>query len=896
VEAVTDETWASIEAHFDAVRQLAPAERAAALAAIANDEVRREVASLLANLGTGGTFAAVVGSVAARLESFPLLDRIGSYRVVRRLGEGGQGAVFEAARDDGRFQQRVAIKIVKWDVDSETARRRFRDERQILAGLEHPYIARLLDGGETSGGAPYLVMEFVEGLPLVQATDGWTQSRKLELFVKVAEAVAAAHRKLIVHRDLKPGNILVMADGTPKLLDFGIAKLLDTGEDRTGTAMPALTPDYASPEQIRAQPISTASDVYSLGVVLYQLLTGRKPYTLENATPLELDRVICEELPAPAGLDSELDAILAMALRKEPERRYQGVEAFAGDVERYLHGRPVLARPDTITYRARKYVRRHWMGLLAAAITLVAICGGVAAALYEASIAQYRFQQVRKLAHSFVFDYHDELAKVQGNTAVREKMVSTAIQYLDALAGSASSDLDLQKELAAAYQRVGDAQGFPTKPNLGHTQSAIASYRKAASINEAVVTREPAYRKELGGFYTDFAFLLRYTNDYSAAIRMAEAALHSEEQRARARPDDEAAQIRLSRVWALAGDLDEDLGNFRPALAKNQSGNAIAQAVLARWRNRESLLAAQGAVVRVGTGARASGHLTEALEAFNEDEKLLNELHNLEPANAQYPRAVAILAQFRSSVYDDDSQPSLEEPAKCLEYSRQYLEFARRMVEADPNNAAGKFSLAVALFRLSFPLKHFDPAGAVAAAQESIRLFDQRIAAGDRSILVVSRRVRAQRRLAEAQLSAGRIREARATAVEALSGQRKLAAKYPDGREEATTLAGTLLTAADGFDAMGDTGSALGYLTEAESISAKIFSQMQAEATFLVILSRAREALARHWQRAGDEAQARHWLDESIRLWREFPDQNEFVRRKIEQFSKADVMPKAARK
>ena len=224
-------------------------------------------------------------------------ERIGPYKLLRRLGQGGQGAVFEGLRDDGTFAHRVAIKIVKWEADSPAARERFRLERQILAGLSHPHIARLFDGGETTGGAPYLVMEFVEGQPLIKATEGWTQKRKLDLFLDVAAGVSYAHGKPIVHRDLKPGNIMVTPEGAAKLLDFGIAKLLEPGAEATQTAMQALTPAYASPEQVLGQQITTASDVYSLGFVLYELLTGRRPYLVETVTPFEMSRVICGQAP-----------------------------------------------------------------------------------------------------------------------------------------------------------------------------------------------------------------------------------------------------------------------------------------------------------------------------------------------------------------------------------------------------------------------------------------------------------------------------------------------------------------------------------------------------------------------------------------------------------------------
>src|SRR5262249_25625550 len=287
------------------------------------------------------------------------------------------GAVYEADRDDEQFRQQVAIKIIKRGMDTDFVRDRFLRERQILATLDHPHIARLFDGGATEDGRPYFVMEFVDGEPI---TDYCRRrelplDEKLKLFRDVCSAVQHAHQKLVVHRDLKPSNILVTADGTPKLLDFGIAKLLapDTGEavTRTETAIRLMTPDYASPEQVRGGAITTATDVYSLGVSLYELLTGRRPYQFETYSPLEIERAICDPEPPPPSdaarrqpgtslklarqLAGDLDNIVLMAMRKKPDRRYQSVEQFSADLLRFGAGLPVAARPDSFVYRTGKF-------------------------------------------------------------------------------------------------------------------------------------------------------------------------------------------------------------------------------------------------------------------------------------------------------------------------------------------------------------------------------------------------------------------------------------------------------------------------------------------------------------------------------------------------------------
>ena len=338
---------------------------------------------------------------------------IGAYRIVRSLGEGGMGEVFLAERADEQFRQQVAIKLVRRGLLSRHVQGRLKQERQILASLEHPNIARLYDGGTTADGTPYIVMEYIDGQPIDAYCDSrvLTIEQRLKLFMIVCSAVHRAHQNLIVHRDLKPSNILVTAEGVPKLLDFGIAKLLDERAMNHTMAVTqddvrVMTPDHASPEQVRGELISTASDIYVLGVLLYGLLSGRKPFVLRGTRLVELERTICEGTPAPLGnvttvtedidlealeriadrrsttparlrreLRGDLDNIVMMAMRKEPERRYSSVEQFSADIQRYLTGMPVLARPDAWTYRAAKFVARHAMGVALSAAFLLLLVG-----------------------------------------------------------------------------------------------------------------------------------------------------------------------------------------------------------------------------------------------------------------------------------------------------------------------------------------------------------------------------------------------------------------------------------------------------------------------------------------------------------------------------------------
>jgi serine/threonine-protein kinase len=309
--------------------------------------------------------------------------RVGRYTIQDLIGKGGMGAVYRAVREDD-FRMQVAIKLLKRGTDTE-ALGRFRAERQILAGLQHPNIARLLDGGATETGLPYFVMEYVDGTPLPEYAAALPVRQRLELFRSVCSAVQYAHQNLIVHRDIKPANILVTRQGAPKLLDFGIAKLLDPMADGSTTGLTAagarlMTPGYASPEQVLGQPVTKATDIYSLGAVLYELLTGQRAHPIEEYSADAIEKEICtHDPPKPSSvvkeLDPALDNIVLMALRKEPDRRYASVEQFSEDLDRFLQNRPVLARKESLTYRGRKFLKRNRVPAMAAAFGMVLVLG-----------------------------------------------------------------------------------------------------------------------------------------------------------------------------------------------------------------------------------------------------------------------------------------------------------------------------------------------------------------------------------------------------------------------------------------------------------------------------------------------------------------------------------------
>jgi predicted Ser/Thr protein kinase len=440
---MSDGRWHRVEDLFHRAADLAPTERAAFLStACGGDQgLREEVESLLAaDIDPEAVLEAAVAEAAGQLraetEDGAVLigQRIGPYLIVNLVGKGGMGTVYRAVRE-GEFRMEVALKLLKRGTDTDASLRQFRKERQILAALQHPNIARLLDGGATEDGLPYFAMEYVDGSPLLEYARPLSIRQRLELFRSVCAAVQYAHQNLIVHRDLKPGNILVTADGTPKLLDFGIAKLVDPesmGHDRTLTAAGGrrMTPDYASPEQVRGEPVTTATDVYSLGVILYELLTGERPYHLDTRSPEAIERAICSEEPRKPStwnrqLDPDLDNIVLMTLRKEPQRRYVSVEQLSDDVQRCLEGRPVRARKDTARYRAVKFVNRNKLGTIAAALAVLGIAAGVVAISREARRAEYRFRQVRKFARTVLFDLNPQIENLGGSTKARELLVKT---------------------------------------------------------------------------------------------------------------------------------------------------------------------------------------------------------------------------------------------------------------------------------------------------------------------------------------------------------------------------------------------------------------------------------------------------------------------------------------
>lgn len=524
---MSPERWRQIEDVFARTEGLSPEEAEVFLdrECGADQELRREVEALLRNEPKSGALLKNMVEQAAGLLTASgkrmaadhsgqrLGMRIGHYRLLQVIGRGGMGVVYLAERDDEQYHKKVALKLVQQGHDTKFVLDRFRQERQILAQLEHPNIARFIDGGVTSEGIPYYVMEFVEeGDTLVQYCQRRNLSvrERLRFFLQAANAVYYAHRNLVVHRDLKPSNILVDKHGMVKLLDFGIAKVLDQEPGSgyvTQTVVRMMTPDYGSPEQVLGSPITIATDVYSLGAILYELLTDLPAHRFKNYSTAEIERIICHEdppLPSVAvlrektpeherlsrELTGDLDSIAAMAMRKEPERRYPSVGRLMDDIERYLNGQVVLAHRGTIRYHAAKFVRRHKLPIVAAAMVLLTLVGGITATAYQARRAERRFQQVRQLANTLLTDLDKRIALMPQSTELREWMASTVVRYLDNLAREAGNDDQLQLELAQGYYKIAQLLGAPGSSNLGQTKASLEHYRKASAIMERLAAEK----------------------------------------------------------------------------------------------------------------------------------------------------------------------------------------------------------------------------------------------------------------------------------------------------------------------------------------------------------------------------------------------------------------------
>ncbi|MHC4416238.1 MAG: protein kinase domain-containing protein [Planctomycetota bacterium] len=757
-----DESYKRAKELFLSVCDLGPDERDAAIGSACGDdaELRGEVESLLDHYDETRETSVIPSGEMSRAsvdrdEATP--DRIGSYRVLRELSRGGMGVIYLG--EDERFHRRVAIKVVKRGMDTEAVLHRFELERRLLAALNHQGISRLYDGGETPDGLPYFVMEYVEGRPLDQFCDTHclTIAERLQLFASVCDAVHYAHQNLVVHRDLKPGNILVTEEGVPKLLDFGIAKLLNPelslmGRELTSPGTRVMTPEYASPEQVRGEPITTGSDVYSLGVLLYQLVSGHRPYRLRRRVRAEIERAICEDEPERPStavsrvdeaeedelttadsthsitpesvsrvrggrperirkrLAGDIDNIVLMAMRKAPQRRYASAGQLAEDIRRHLGGMPVVARPDTISYRFSKFVRRHRAGVAAAAFIALSLIGGISGTSWQAQvtatqrdranvereIAERRLELVQALARTFMFDFHDSIQKLEGSIPAREMLVTTALKTLDDLSQEVGENPILKRDLASAYERVGDIRGGIRNPSLGDTDGALESYRAALELREAALFAaapdDAKARDEVAKSHTKVGDMLTNSGDVAGALAAYREALATRQRLLVADP----GSVETRRDLAIA------LGNVGATLietadiagAKENYDRSLAlrkEVAAAEPGNRKYQRDLSVGHIRVGGLLERTGDYENAVDQYREAVKLRGRILRAEPESGRATRDLAIAHYMVAHAYLGIPRADL-----AGDHLDHFLSVSAKRVADSPNDARAIRDLALA--------------------------------------------------------------------------------------------------------------------------------------------------------------------------------------------------------
>jgi hypothetical protein len=627
--------------------------------------------------------------------------RVGAFELNLRLGQGGSGTVYRAQRVDG-FDQVVAIKLLHHRADAALLRR-FERERSILAGLQHPHIARLFDAGTATDGTPYLVLELVDGT----TWDVWLAQQapdlrtRLQRFIAVCEAVEYAHRRLLVHRDIKPANILVDATGQPRLLDFGIAALLggDAQTTLTREGGRAMTPAYAAPEQIRGEPVTTATDVYALGLVLYETLTGRHALREPGDSDLALMRAITERdalrpslraaadtappIP-PQTLRGDLDNIVLAAIEKDPQRRYGSVRALIDDLEAWLAGRPVSARPHTPWYLLRKFVGRNRLAVAIAAVAAIGVLAASAAALWQAhaaetarALAERRFAQVRSFAGTVLFDYQEGIQKLAGSLPMQQRLVRDSLGFLEGLRAEAGEDRGLWADLAAAYLKTGDLQGNPYLSNVGDFAGAARSYAQALeALDRAAALGDASPQRQYvrAQLYARQAHLAYQNTELAPARALYEQSLAQYAALPAALRETLDVTLEHADTLEFYGDLlgregQASLLDAQGAHASYESARALRAAALARTPDEPRLrYAMYKSELREGEYEAGRNDMPRARAALLVALRTIEELSAKNPEDALIRREVALVYSRLVGVEDalDELDASVASALKAL--------------------------------------------------------------------------------------------------------------------------------------------------------------------------------------------------------------------------------------
>lgn len=643
----------------------------------ADEALQREVRELLAAHMEDGNFV----DTPAIVHLFPNAQdddadnwsgrRVGVYRITEEIGSGGMSRVYRAQRDDGQFEQQVAVKILRPSLESRDFIARFRSERQVLAGFSHPNIARLLDGGRTDEGKLYLVMECIDGQDIFEYCERRRLGipHRIELFRALCSAVQYVHQRLTIHGDLKCRNVLVTEEGNVKLLDFGLARLLGptTAAQAMADGMAVMTPNYASPEQLRGEPLTTATDIYSLGVVLHRLLTGELP-VCKCDPPQILGQHLCDsEVRLPSalarrvtdqrGIRGDLDFILERALRRDPARRYASVEQLSQDLRRHLLCLPILARENAVGYRAGRFIRRHTLAVAASALFVLILIGTTVAMSWQAHVigiertrAEGRFNDVRKLANSLIFDIHDSIRDLPGAQKSRHLLIDTSMHYLDSLSREAAGDPALQRELAAAYLRLGDVQGRALEANESDYAGALQSYRHSLALLTTSLASTPHdvdTRRDLVVNCGKLSDLLWHTGDAAGALSFSLRTVSNSQLLASSDIANRRYQALLAtsltdygyKLFKIRGATTEALKYMRRSIASLQS---LSAADPTNQRLRRTLSLAYG---RTAEMAAHEHRYAEALSTNRDALRLVEALRSESPENTDFPHLAAFSQQ-----------------------------------------------------------------------------------------------------------------------------------------------------------------------------------------------------------------------------------------------------------
>ncbi|MBI4903906.1 MAG: protein kinase [Acidobacteria bacterium] len=912
---MTPELWQKVEDVFAGAAELLPSEIPDYLdhECQGDADLRKEVEAMLAydvkdqNLiqnvveQAAEHIATTRSGMVANLANRRVGTRIGPYRLDRVVGTGGMGVVYLAVRDDNQFTKNVAIKLVQSGREVKFVLDRFRQERQILAQLDHPNIARFIDGGLTPDGLPYYVMEYVEdGEAIVDYCRKRDLSlfQRLNIFLQVCSAVNYAHRNLVVHRDLKPGNILVDRHGVLKLLDFGIAKVIDADGDaqRTRTVVRMLTPDYASPEQVLGQAITTASDVYSLGAILYELLAEAPAHRFHNYSPTEIERVVCRlepTLPSTAILQQDrtpqrlrvakllagdLDSIVSVAMRKEPKQRYQSVEQLIDDIERFIAGQPVVAHKATLFYRAAKFAKRNRFSVVAAAVLLITMVGGVAASAYMGRRAERRFQQMKQLTSALMGDFEDRAKGLPQSTELREWLWTTMVRHLDDLATETGDEAMLQ-DLAQAHMKLASLEDSGNQAShLGRNPKALENYRKALEILERL---RPRRAHDAGFLALSCGTLRRLADSENAAGDVGSSRNHLER----------ALQNGAELVSLKAAEGHECLADAYSSLAATEMRASNARGAIPHVSReldqvRELQLTRPGAaserrvvgaMLDMAWARLETGNPEAAMQAAR-DAVAKGEASYAGRWNQSHDRLRAL--ETMGDISGNPRDIHLNRPAEASGYYEQALAMAETALALEENDVRARRDVNRLLRKLALMVVDANPERALGLCNRAVPISEALVSKSPKTVSYMRDHADGVLIVGYAVENLGRVKEAMGHYEKTLALQTEIRRMSPDLRRVRREMEETLSSLGDSCVKLGLETDAMRYYEKAREITVGLLWDRPTDAYLLRDLTDLNEQMAalhgRIAKRGGPQAkehwkQAQEFGQKSLDTWLEWP-------------------------